>query len=1239
MTLTAAHLKRFKTALAHGSVALLFGLGTGQAMAVDLNISNKPLDTLEGVPANIILTMDDSGSMEWNYMPDSLDDSPAIDNTRRAKSSTVNLLYYNPAITYTPAVDKNGTSLGDASFTAAWVNGFDQSGDVKNLTSDYCALWDDVWTCARDSAGQTEHGVAAFYYVFDTGNTNTGGTSCTLAVDSNDDACYNRVDIVSTTSSYQGLFDATRTNSTGGTCDPATDTGDSLCYTTSGRSDCTNAPDCTYAEEAQNFANWYSYYRARHLLAKTAVTRAFSSLSTSIRVSWQQLNTNINTVAEMPDTLPFDGAHREAFFSWVNTLPFNSGTPLTNAFDRAGQKFSQPSVYRKDPTDSSSESYTCRQNFHFAFTDGYWNTNSVILGNYDNTERDLPDGVHYDVNTSRVADQALPIYRDGNSTFLADIAMKYWATDLNTNLANDVPKFTPDVSTDIDGDGDVDANDIYWNPRNDPATWQHMVNFTVGLGVEGVLPYTNATLQGLIAGTTTWPTTGTGDQHHVDDLWHAAINSRGTPFNAQNPEELLQGFTEVLDAIDDRVGSSSAVATTSSQYQTGTNLFQAIYDPSTWAGDLLAKDVITYNQQWSAANILAQQIDGTINDPRVIITKDPAGDGIPFQWSNLAASQQTALNTLGGVADGQGANRLAYLRGDSSNELQNGGSFRNRTSPLGDLVHSDPFFLPPPGAPLFFWPDDLEGTTYSSFVASHSGRQDMVLFGGNDGMLHIVNASNGREILAYIPSPVVANLSALTNPSYTHQFYVDAPVQVSDVFYGASWHTVAIGGLGKGGQGIYALDVTNAPSMVDENTTAIANMVLWEFTETDDADLGYTYTKPQMFKMNNGKWMVAFGNGYNNTQADGNASTNGDAQLFLLDIEHGGQGAQSVKVKLSTEVGAAEDPAGLNRANRLTDVVAVDQNQDFIVDILYAGDLFGNLWKFDVTSSNASQWTVVKSGSTPTPLFTAVDDDGNPQPITVAPAVQYHNKKNGYLVYVGTGKYLETSDPADTSIQSIYGIWDREESSNITTIDRPSLLEQKILGENRTQFALTNARITTDNRLTWYDGNGLPNNSGANKSYLGWYIDLGDTDTSTGDTIAQGERMLDDLFVSGDRLEFITLIPSTNPCVGGGESWLFAVNAITGSRFTSTTPWDYNLDGNYNTADKVDWGGSGNQVWGSGINLKTPQRFRRTKLLEPGSDCQEINLLNNSDGSITTVSGSCQGFNYGRRSWRQIHIQ
>ena len=1238
MTFTAAHLKRFKSALIHGLVALLFGLGTGQVMAADVNISDKPLDTLQGVPANILLTMDDSGSMRRNYMPETIEDDDA---TKRAKASSFNRIYYNPAITYTPAKDKDGASLGNASFTAAWYNGFNQcstTGCTLNLATSYCALWDTETVCARDATDGTttidDTDVPAFYYVFDPTNTNGAGSACLPATDMNDDACYDRVTITSGTTAYTGKsyspkFRTDNDNSSGQPCTLATDVNDPACYALANRTDCTATPTCSFAEESQNFANWFSYYRARHLLAKTAVTHSFSTLSTSIRVSWQQLNSNINTVGEIPNTLPFDGSHREDFFSWINTLPYSGMTPLTNALDRAGQKFSQDSVYRKDPIDSGSEMYTCRQNFHFAFTDGYWNNNSVTLGNYDNTERDLPDGTRYDTNTAQVADQAPPIYRDGNSTFLADIAMKYWATDLNS-IADGVPPFITDVDTDIDGDGDKDNYDVYWNPKNDPATWQHMVNFTVGLGVDGVNPYNDTTYQNLLDGTISWPTTGTDDQHHVDDLWHAAVNSRGRYFNASDTAELLTGFNEVLEAIDERTGSSSAVATTSSQYQTGTNLFQAVYDPSTWSGDLVARDVITLSQQWSAAQVLARQIDGTIASPRKILTfnpnSGPKGEGVPFQWADLDTSQQTALQAGDTVAVGQA--RLAYLRGDTTNEAQNSGtySFRNRETALGDIVHSDPFFLPPPGAPLFFWPDDLESVTYSSFVASHSGRQDMVLFGGNDGMLHILNATDGREILAYVPSPVIANLSKLTNPSYSHQFYVDAPVQVSDVFYNGGWHTVAVGGLGKGGKGIYALDLTNPAAFLENNA---ASLVRWEFT---DPDLGYTYTKPQIFKMNNGKWVAAIGNGYNSGEAGGD----GDATLFLLDIEDG-----SLIKKIAAPAGIAEDLVltGQGRSNRLTDVVALDQDQDFEVDYLYAGDLFGNLWKFDVSDANPTKWTIVKSGSTPTPLFQARDDDDNPQPITVAPAIQYHDTKNGYLLYVGTGKYVEASDPADTSIQTIYGVWDREENSGITTIVRDSLLEQEILGSNKSQFAKTNARLSTNNKLTWYDGNGLPNNSGPKKSYLGWYMDLGDTDTSTSPhtTIAQGERILDDLFVSGDRLEFITLIPSTNPCEGGGESWIFAVNAITGSRFADTTPWDYTVDGKYDTDDKVNWGGG--QIWGSGINLKTPQRFRRTKLLEPGSDCQEVNLLNNSDGTITTVSGSCQGFNYGRRSWRQIQIQ
>jgi len=1204
MNLTAIHLKRFKTIFAHGTVALLFGLATGQVMAVDVNISDKPLDTLEGVPANIILTMDDSGSMAWGYLPDNINNR----NDDRWKSNAYNRIYYNPNITYTPGVDKNGASLGNSNFTAAWHNGYNTGTGVLNLSTSFQPRYYDYrpTTTSLLRVGTSQ---AAYYYIFDTSKTAADATTCdinnTVHVNNADD-CYTQVVVSSTSGANRYDPDLTA-------CSPREETN-TACFTT---------------DERQNFANWYSYYSIRHLLAKSATSQAFSGLSTSVRVAWQELN-NLTSIG---DTLPFDGTHRDNFFNWLNGAPTNGMTPLTNAMKRAGDKFTSDRVYRKVPSDTSSIKYTCRQNFHFAFTDGYWNSNSVSIGNYDNqsnkalpTTGSSPYGdINYNSNTTLTVDEALPIYRDGNSNFLGDIAFYYWSNDLNA-IADEVPTFITDISTDVDADGDVDDYDIFWNPANDPADWQHMVNFTVGLGIDGVLTYDTTTYQSLLTGATTWPTSGTsGDNHHVDDLWHAAVNSRGAYFSARNPAELVAGFNGVLDAIDDRIGSSSAVATTSSQYQTGTNLFQAIYDPSSWAGDLVAKDVISLNIQWSAANVLAQQIDGTITSPRQIITNDPAGDGVPFQWTDLTTSQQTALQDGGSATAGQ--NRLDYLRGDDSNELKNSGTFRNRTSPLGDIVHSDPFYLPPPGAPLFFWPDTLESVTYSSFVASKSGRQDMVLFGGNDGMLHIVSATDGRELLGYVPSPVYANLSKLTEANYSHQFYVDQPIQVMDVFYGGGWHTVAIGGLGKGGQGIYALDVTNPSAFLETNA---ANIVMWEFTDANDADLGYTYTRPQMFKMNNDKWMVAFGNGINNTEADGNASANGDALLFLLDIENGGQGSPVVKIKLSTEVGAAEDPTGLGRANRLTDVVGVDKNEDYKVDLLYAGDLFGNVWKFDVSDSNPTKWEVVKSGSTPAPLLIARDDSNNPQPISVPPVVQYHSKQRGYMVYVGSGKYIEASDPNDNSIQTLYAAWDRDDAG-IDTLERKYLLEQEILGAERSQFALTNARTTTDNTMDWYEGNGLPKGNPPS-DYLGWYMDLIDSGQA-----AQGERIVDDLYVSGERLEFITLIPSTNPCVGGGESWIFALNAMTGSRFLTASPWDYNLDGKYDSDDKVNWGAG--QVWGSGINFKTPQRFRKTKLLKPGSDCQEINILNNSDGTIKTVTGNCLDSSYGRRSWRQIQVQ
>ncbi len=1211
-----------------------------QARALLLDLSDLPLEVKEGVPANIVLTMDDSGSMAWGFLPDDRQD----EWSNHYRSSTYNLLYYNPKITYTPGVDEYGNSLGNASFTAAWLNGYNQGQGTVDLSTNYGAPYYDYRPSINLWHYHVTDGVAD-YYVFNDANTDSGGGTCveTDANDIADDNCYDRV--IVGTNTAPDTYAPTITG-----CSPVSESN-TACYIP-GRYDpdytnCNPREEsntaCYTKDETQNFANWFSYYRLRHLLAKTATSRAFAGLSTSVRVAWQTLNSDTN----IGDTLPFGGTHRTNFFNWLSSAPTDGATPLTDAMWRAGTEFTNSGPYRDDPTDSTSPERSCRQNFHFAFTDGYWNNSGTVtpfnVGNYDaSTNLNLPTtgsskygDINYSATTALASDKTPPIYRDNNTNFLGDIAFYFWATDLRS-LTNNVPHFIDKSTTtvDLDGDGDVDNYDIFWNPLNDPAEWQHMVNFTVGLGIDGVLPYNSTTynqlLQGPAGGGLDWPTSGTNgtDNHHVDDLWHAAINSRGRYFSASNPTELLEGFQNVLDAIDERKGSSTALATTSSQYQAGTWLFQAIYDTNDWSGDIKALDVISLNQQWSAAQRLADQIANN-NPGRVILSADSSGNGIAFQWSALSADQQNLLNTLNGTTDGLGQQRLAYLRGDSSNEKQNGGTFRNRDSYLGDVVHSDPVFVPPPGPPRFYYPDTLEADPYSTFVSSNSGRTNMLVFGANDGMVHVLDANDGTELLAYVPGPVYKNLSKLTDVGYQHQFYVNQPITVWDVYINNAWRTVAIGGLGKGGQGLFALDLTNPSNF---NETNANSLVLWEFTDADDADLGYTYTKPYVMRMNNGEWMVAFGNGYNADEADGNASTTGDAILFLIDIATGGDTTGGLKVKLSTETGINEDPTGLGRANRLSDVTAIDVDGNLTVDYIYAGDLFGNLWKFDVSDSNPANWSVMGTASGPAPLFTAKDPNGNVQPITTAPAIQYHRQKRGYLIYFGTGKYVENNDPADTNLQTFYAVWDRLETS-ITTIERQYLLQQKIEGVNTTQFTETDARLTSNEIMNWYNGGGLPPGASPTE-YLGWYLDLVEYDTN-GNPILTGERIDGDIYVFGNRVEFQTLIPSTDPCVSGGTSWLFALNATTGSRFLTASPWDYNNNGTFDSLDKVNFGAG--QIWGSGIRLKSGGLFRRTKLLTPG-ECQEVNILNMADGSLGTVTGNCTTNDVGRRSWRQIFI-
>ena len=1227
-------------AMAFGLAFFLAGNTTALAAPLNYNISNIPLDVQEGVEPNIVYTLDDSGSMVWMFLPDGIGGNFAL--SQRAFSSTFNLIYYNPAVTYTPAVNEYGVSMGNASPTAAWQDGISRNNGTADLTTNFQLHWDGFGNDYTFGPPQPDGNPPrpapgpAFYFYFDTTRTYAGtGQQCDITnathVDDGNlfwgagsDTCYTQVVITPGNAPFPGGPN---------------------------RTDCADPLNCTYAEEIQNFANWYSYYRSRRLLAKTATTLSFSRLGTKVRVGYQTLNlfTNIGVVRE------FSGANRTAFFNWLESIPeTDTGTPLQAAYDRAGRKYQESGInspYAKVPGGSQpgdGTEYTCRQNFHIAFTDGTWNNTNVFTNNNPNNIGDEDDETH----TFPLDDQGNPPfgvvsydrrapYRNPQNQFLGDIAFYYWAHDLRPDLTNNVPTFTPFTQVDYDNDGNVDNDDIFWNPQNNPAMWQHMVTFPVSMGLAGNRVFDPDDPYGQNGGGGDWPALRNGTlawgNNRVDDLWHSAITGRGVYSTASNPQQLVASLNMILDNISKRKGSGAAPATSFPLYAAGTFIYQPRFDTADWTGDLLAIDVttlpvgITTESQlvalatWSAAAQLELKTPASRN----IYTWDPdSGSGIRFAWNAMPPGGvlQTWLGTdENGNPDALGSNRVAYFRGDRSEELSNGGNFRNRRFLLGDLINSTPVYV---GAPYRFYPDSFEAVPYRNFRLGNETRTPRIYVGSNDGMLHGFDGATGDEVMAYVPSAVVRYLPLLAANNYTHRFYADGSPTEADVFFGGSWRTVLVAGLNAGGQGIYALDVTDGN--YDGTSSDAQNHVLWEFTDLDDADLGFTFAKPRIAKTNlsSGQWAVFVGNGYNNTfddtsiggQLNPSPATQGRAILFVLDMETG-----AVIEKMDTGVGAAQDPTGQNRPNGLSTVETVDINGDRKVDLVYAGDLFGNLWKFDVRDNASSQWKVER-------LFTATYDNGGTteyQPITAPPRVIAHPNGvgEGVIVLFGTGKHFELSDLNSSAVQTVYGVWDRLEN-NTTTYDRGALYQQQILGvstvlQNGSPTPGLEARITTQGGFDWYTGNGTPPPSAT--TYLGWYMDL----------VEPGEKMVKEMLVRSGRLIFVTDTPSPDPCQNGGTSWLMEINAAYGSRLLET-PFDFDASGNFGSGDYLQF--AGQNVVGSGIRRTGAGRFSAPAVLNDPTNGgrREKKVSTSSDGGIIVEDESAGRRGLGRRSWRQI---
>jgi type IV pilus assembly protein PilY1 len=413
-------------------------------------------------------------------------------------------------------------------------------------------------------------------------------------------------------------------------------------------------------------------------------------------------------------------------------------------------------------------------------------------------------------------------------------------------------------------------------------------------------------------------------------------------------------------------------------------------------------------------------------------------------------------------------------------------------------------------------------------------------------MLHGFNASTGEETFAFIPTAVFPNLNLLTAKNYSHQYYVDGTPEVADVFDGNSWRTILVGTLRAGGKGLFALDVTD-PNNID---------LLWEFDEfnyldnkgngkkTDMVGPGYSFPKPTIARLHNGRWAVVTGNGYEGANTD-----SGKAALYIIDAITG---------ELSHSLEVQSDHQA---SNGLSTPRLADYDGDGVADYAYAGDLHGNLWRFDLLGAGADPERTtgpvygdkntagrfeVSFGKKAMFKATASANNNARQPIMAAPSLTRHPSGNGYLVIVGTGKYFEEEDKTgtETHAQSIYAIWDnqtRAESTGVSgmPIGRNALVQQTITATNLSAEGKTSglervARTLSDSAVAYYDNQG-------NISKRGWFLDL-----AVGSSY-EGEMMIENMRVLGrDTLLISTLVPNDDPCAHGSGNWLYALNPATG---------------------------------------------------------------------------------------------
>ncbi len=982
-------------------------------------------------------------------------------------------------------------------------------------------------------------------------------------------------------------------------------------------SECVKVSDMS-ADEQTNFANWYAYHRKREYVLKYALAEVIQQSRARVGIGFTSAKPfhNIATrgmeVKDVDDiSFPIDAdavANKEELLTRVFALDANAvgkdTSQVRRMYEAAGNYFEREEEY--DSGDSSGvrelfgydaseaepespiiirdTSGVCQANATIVISSRFENgsdssrySRRVYHDNVDGDNSSDFDGEWVDGTSPKDS------YADDYFDTLADVAMFFYERDLYP---------------------DIDHPDVV----------QRMSTHMVALGVKGTLDAGPSSE----AEPFSWPQRVNNHAETIDDMRHAAWNGRGEFHDPDDGDDLLAALKSILFNVDESAEENASalgvnmLAVNSVRASTDSTLYVSTYEPVSWEGHLMAFpiDETTLDvseSAWDAADLIPS------HELRNIFSYN-GSSGFEFNTSawtgsgGFSGKQKSALNTLDGAEDDRGKERVAYLRGDQSNEQT---LFRSRDSLLGDIVNSDVFYTADENHRYY----NLEGseadesTSYYLYLKnSKTRRQPMIYVGANDGMLHGFYATDadaeqcendqtqcaGEEAFAYVPKGVYDKLSKLTSPNYSHSYYVDGQAVVADAYLnydddGSRWGSVLVATLGYGGAGVFALDVSDPGNFSAED-------VLWDLDETDLSEMGEQTGRASIVKLQDDRWAVIVANGYD--------SANYKAGLYIIPLED-----PEDAIFIDTEYdGTEDDPNGLSAA------LPIDSDGDNKIDRVYAGDLYGNMWAFDLSSEVANDWKVAYKDSSNIlkPLFRACQtaDCADLQPITSRPEVVKYDGGNGYIVLFGTGSYMDSEDVTSTDQQSFYGIRDNGDNY-VHLLDRSSLQEQTI----ELEFSLSETgdhRITSQNNVNYSDKEG-------------WYIDFNSSSY-------EGERVISDPIVREGSVRFFTFTVDSATCSRtGGSSWYMQLDSQTGAR-TEDASFDVNGDGKVDYLDLQMITSAGEEVQASVSGFRADGLVKTGNTASNGTSSRLQAM--SSDGQLITREQT--EYNLGRQSWIQV---